>query len=58
MVLAEAGDMAAAEQACTTGLAWCREVGDLTTLAGQLWSRVFLDLKAHRTRDAAEHLRE
>jgi DNA-binding CsgD family transcriptional regulator len=58
MVLAEAGDMAAAEQACTAGLGWCREVGDLTTLAGQLWNRVILDLQAHRTGDAAAHLRE
>ena len=58
MVLAEAGDMAAAEQACTAGLGWCREVGDQTTLAGQLWNRVILDLQAHRTGDAAAHLRE
>jgi len=58
MVLAEAGDLAAAEQACTAGLAQCREAGDLTALAGQLWSRVILDLRAHRTGDAAEHLRE
>jgi DNA-binding CsgD family transcriptional regulator len=33
-------------------------VGDLTTLAGQLWNRVILDLLAHRTGDAAAHLRE
>ena len=58
MVLAEAGDMAAADQACTAGLGQCREVGDLTTLAGQLWNRVILDLLAHRTGDAAAHLRE
>jgi DNA-binding CsgD family transcriptional regulator len=58
MVLAEAGDMAAAEEACTAGLASSREVGDLTSLAGQLWNRVILDLKAHRTGDAAAHLRE
>jgi non-specific serine/threonine protein kinase len=58
MVLAEAGDLAAAEEACTAGLASSREVGDLTSLAGQLWNRVILDLKAHRTGDAAAHLRE
>ena len=58
MVLAEAGDFAAAEEACTAGLASSREVGDLTSLAGQLWNRVILDLKAHRTGDAAAHLRE
>ena len=58
MVLAEAGDLAAAEQACTEGLARCREVGDLTILASQLWNQVILDLRAHRTGDAAVHLRE
>ena len=58
MVLAEAGDMAAAEEACTAGLVSSRAVGDLTSLAGQLWNRVILDLKAHRTGDAAAHLRE
>jgi DNA-binding CsgD family transcriptional regulator len=58
MVLAEAGDVAAAEQACTAGLAWCRDAGDLTSLAGQLWNRVILDLRASRTGDAAAHLRE
>jgi predicted ATPase/DNA-binding CsgD family transcriptional regulator len=58
MVLAEAGDMAAAEQACEAGLARCREAGDLTSLAGQLGNRVILDLWAHRTGDAAAHLRE
>jgi DNA-binding CsgD family transcriptional regulator len=58
MVLAEAGDMAAAEEACTAGLISSREVGDLTSLAGQLWNRAILDLKAHRTGDAAAHLHE
>jgi predicted ATPase/DNA-binding CsgD family transcriptional regulator len=58
MVLAEAGDMAAAEEACTAGLASSREIGDLTSLAGQLWNRAILDLKAHRTGDAAAHLHE
>lgn len=58
MVLAEAGDLAAAERACAAGLARCRETGDLTTLAGQLWNRVLLDLRAHRADDAATHLRE
>ncbi|MGH3295540.1 MAG: LuxR C-terminal-related transcriptional regulator [Trebonia sp.] len=58
MVLAEAGDVAAAEEACAAGLAWCREAGDLTALAGQLGNRVALDLRAHRVGDAAAHLRE
>jgi predicted ATPase/DNA-binding CsgD family transcriptional regulator len=57
-VLAEAGDIAAAEQACAAGLAWSREAGDLTTLAAQLWSMAILDLRAHRTGDAAAHLHE
>jgi predicted ATPase/DNA-binding CsgD family transcriptional regulator len=58
MLMAEAGDMAAAEEICAAGLARCRETGDLTTLAGQLCNRVILDLRAHRTGDAAAHLRE
>lgn len=58
MVLAEAGDMAAAERACEAGLAWSREAGDLTALAGHLRNRVILDLQAHRARQAAAHLRE
>jgi DNA-binding CsgD family transcriptional regulator len=58
MVLAEAGDTAAAERACATGLAWCRDAGDLTALAGHLRNRAILDLRAHRTDDAAAHLRE
>jgi DNA-binding CsgD family transcriptional regulator len=57
-VLAEAGDMAAAEQACAAGLAWSREAGDLTALAGQLRNRVLLDLRAHHVGEAAAHLRE
>jgi DNA-binding CsgD family transcriptional regulator len=58
MVLTEAGDMTAAEQACVAGLARSREVGDLTALAAQLWNKVILDLQAHRMDDAAAHLRE
>ena len=33
-------------------------MGDLASLSGQLWNRVILDLRAHRTGDAAAHLRE
>lgn len=58
MVLAQAGDMAAAERACAAGLAWSREAGDLTALAGQLRNRVMLDLRSHHVREAAAHLRE
>jgi predicted ATPase/DNA-binding CsgD family transcriptional regulator len=57
-VLAEAGDMGAAEQACAAGLAWSRETGDLTALAGHLRNRVILDLQAHHVGEAAMHLRE
>jgi predicted ATPase/DNA-binding CsgD family transcriptional regulator len=58
MVLADAGDLAAAEEACAAGLAWSRETGDLTALAGQLRNRVILDLRAHHAGEAAAHLRE
>ena len=58
MVLAEAGDMAAAERACAAGLAWSREAGDLTALAGQLRNRVMLDLRSRRVGEAAAHLRD
>ena len=46
MILTETGDLAGAEQACSAGLASCREVGDLANLSGQLWNRVILDLRA------------
>jgi non-specific serine/threonine protein kinase len=58
MILAEAGDMAAAERACAAGLAWSRQAGDLTALAGQLRNRVILDLRSHHVGEAAAHLRE
>jgi predicted ATPase/DNA-binding CsgD family transcriptional regulator len=58
MILTETGDLAGAEQACAAGLAWCRDVGDLTNLSGQLWNKVILDLRASRVDDAMAHLRE
>ena len=58
MVLTEAGDLAAAEQACTAALASCRDVGDLTNLGVQLWSRAILSLRTGRIDDATAHLRE
>jgi DNA-binding CsgD family transcriptional regulator len=58
MILTETGDLAGAEQACAAGLAWCRDVGDLTNLSGQLWNEVILDLRASRVDDAMAHLRE
>ena len=57
-VLIEAGDLAAAEQACTTALVSCREVGDQGNLCGVLWNLTSLDLRTGRTGDAAAHLRE
>ena len=57
-VLTEAGDLAAAEQACTATLASCREVGDQVNLCGVLGHMTILDLRAGRTGAAAEHLRE
>jgi len=57
-VLTEAGDLAAAEQACAAALAPCREVGDLGNLCGVLWHLTILDLRAGRTDEAAAHLRE
>ena len=58
-VLAEAGDLAAAEQACAATLAQARDAGDLITPrrpADGSWR--MLDLRAGRTGDAAAHLRE
>jgi predicted ATPase/DNA-binding CsgD family transcriptional regulator len=57
-VLIEAGDLAAAEQACTASLASCREVGDQANLCGALWYMSILDLRTGRTGDAVAHLRE
>jgi predicted ATPase/DNA-binding CsgD family transcriptional regulator len=57
-VLIEAGNLAAAEQVCTTALASCRELGDLTNLCGVLWHMTTLDLRTGRTDEAAAHLRE
>jgi DNA-binding CsgD family transcriptional regulator len=58
VVLTEAGDLAAAERACTAGLTWCREVGDLGNLSYQLWNMAVLDLQAGRIEDATAHLHE
>jgi non-specific serine/threonine protein kinase len=57
-VLAEAGDLAAAEQACAAAVASCRDVGDLANLCGALWHRTILDLRTGRIDDAPAHLRE
>jgi len=57
-VLIEAGDLAAAERACTAALASCREVGDQGNLCGVLWHLTILGLRTGRTGEAAAHLRE
>jgi non-specific serine/threonine protein kinase len=57
-MLAEAGDLAAAEQACAGTLAQARDAGDLDTLSTVLPMMANLDLRAGRTADAAAHLRE
>jgi predicted ATPase/DNA-binding CsgD family transcriptional regulator len=57
-VLIEAGELAAAERACTTALASCRQVGDQINLCGVLGDLTILDLRTGRTGAAAAHLRE
>ena len=58
VVLAEAGDLAAAEQACAATLAQARDAGDMVFLGDLLRIMADLDLRACRTGDAAAHLRE
>jgi len=58
IALAEAGELAAAEQVCEEGLARARELGDLWNQANLLAFMVRLDLLADRIQDATEHLRE
>ena len=57
-VLADAGDLAAAEQACAATLARARDAGDLSNLAQMLPVMAGLDLEAGRAAGAAAHLRE
>ena len=56
--LAEAGDLAAAEQACAATLASARDAGDLYNLGELLPIMADLGLRAGRAADAAAHLRE
>jgi predicted ATPase/DNA-binding CsgD family transcriptional regulator len=56
--LIAAGDLAAAERSCASGLALARDVGDLQYQASMLTSMAVLDLRAARIEDAAAHLRE
>jgi DNA-binding CsgD family transcriptional regulator len=55
--LGEAGDMAAAEQACAVTLAQARDAGDLYALGWVLPVMADLDVRAGRAGDAAAHLR-
>jgi DNA-binding CsgD family transcriptional regulator len=57
-VLAEAGDLAAAEQVRAATLAQVRDAGDLTSLGELLAVIADADLRAGRAADAAAHLRE
>jgi predicted ATPase/DNA-binding CsgD family transcriptional regulator len=56
--LAEAGDLAAAEQACAATLTQARDAGDLYALGLVLPVMADLDVQAGRVGDAAAHLRE
>ena len=57
-VLAEAGDLAAAERVCAVGLARSRDAGDVKTSGDLLILMAMLRQRAGRTSDAAAHLRE
>jgi predicted ATPase/DNA-binding CsgD family transcriptional regulator len=53
-----AGDLAAADEVCVTGLARSRETGDVVNQWSLLPAMVFLDVHAGRLGEAAAHLRE
>jgi DNA-binding CsgD family transcriptional regulator/tetratricopeptide (TPR) repeat protein len=57
-VLIDAGDVAAAEQACAQALTSSREVGDLMNLGGQLCYQTMVEVRTRRFDDAAAHLTE
>jgi DNA-binding CsgD family transcriptional regulator/tetratricopeptide (TPR) repeat protein len=56
--LASAGDLAAAQRTCGTGLARARDAGDLQNQARLLTKMAFLDQQEGRTGDATAHVRE
>ena len=58
LFLAEAGDLAAAEQACAATLTQARDAGDLYALGALLPVMADLDVQAGRAGDAAARLRE
>jgi non-specific serine/threonine protein kinase len=57
-VLAEAGDLTAADSECAAALARCRDAGDLLNLPIMLMFMADLDVQAGRYQDAAAHLHE
>jgi len=57
-VLADAGDLAAAERVCAAGLARSRDVGDVENLGRLGFLMAMLQLRADRAAEAAAHLRE
>jgi predicted ATPase/DNA-binding CsgD family transcriptional regulator len=57
-VLAEAGELAAAERVCAAGLARSRDAGDVKTSGDLLILMAMLQLRVGRPGRAAEHLRE
>jgi DNA-binding CsgD family transcriptional regulator len=58
VALTEAGDLAAARQACMAGLAAARTAGEQGLLTELLIQMATLDLRAGRAGDATAHLRE
>ena len=56
--LASAGDLAAAQRTCGTGLARARDAGDLQNQARLLTQMAFLDQQEGRNGDATAHVRE
>jgi predicted ATPase/DNA-binding CsgD family transcriptional regulator len=58
VALAEAGEVAAAEEVCTEGLARARELGDLWNLTGLLTCMARLDMRGGRIDAATAHLKE
>jgi non-specific serine/threonine protein kinase len=58
IVLADAGELAAAETVGAAALVRARDAGDLWNQMGLLQRMVDLDLRAGRVEDAAAHLRE
>jgi non-specific serine/threonine protein kinase len=58
IALFKAGDLAAADEVCTAGLARARDAGDVQNQEFLLPHMVMLDVHAGRVGDAAAHLRE